>query len=197
MTKPEGRTPGLTMKEIRKRQEVFASAYADGMPAPDAAELAGYNRRNGSDLLRESAGVAKRVAELQRPYVISWKRLLVKAMAVLDAHLNESNGYAKELLGKLELGKQITAKEKAKFLKMLTVSASDRNTAVRLVTEVMSKINPKSLTDAAASEDAVMDKDEAIKAILGEDASGAPVDPAAPAEAEDETSSYLDDETIN
>lgn len=179
-------------KELLEKEKVFAEAYASGDAATVAAEKAGYSKYAGSQILKRGP-VRDRIMELQRPYTVSWKRLLVKAMHVLDSHLNDANGYARELLLELRERGKIAPADLKHFLKMLEVSASDKNTAVRLITDVMSKINPKSLTDAAAAEDAVMDKDTAIKQILGEDASGTPPDPSAPPD-EDEDVSL---ETIN
>jgi phage terminase small subunit len=176
---------------ILAQEEIFAQNYAAGDTAPEAAEKAGYaDKYWGSQLLKRPA-VTKRIMELQRPYAVSWKKLLVKAMHILDAHLSDSNDYARELLFELQRKGQITNAQLKSFVAMLKISASDRNTAVRLVTEVMSKINPKSLNDAASAEDQAMDRDEAIREMMGADATGAIADNSAPM---DPSEISLDDE---
>lgn len=181
--------------EILAQEDVFAQNYAAGDSHFDAAEKAGYDKYRGSELLKRPA-VIKRIMELQRPYTVSWKKLLVKSMHILDAHLSDANDYARELLFELQRGEKLTEKQVESFLKMLKVSAADRNTAVRLVTEVMGKINPKSLNDAASAEDEAMDRDEAIRAMLGEDASGEIADPAAPLE-DGDSGVAMEDEAIH
>jgi phage terminase small subunit len=154
---------------ILAQEEVFAQNYALGDTHFEAAEKAGYDKYRGSELLKRPA-VIKRVMELQRPYTVSWKKLLVKSMHALDANLADANDYARELLFELRKEGKLTEKQVQSFLGMLEVKASDRNTAARLVTDIMSKINPKSLNDAASAEDEAMGKDEAIRAMMGEDA---------------------------
>jgi phage terminase small subunit len=156
---------------ILAQEEVFAQNYAAGDSHFDAAEKAGYDKYRGSELLKRPA-VIKRVMELQRPYTVSWKKLLVKSMHALDANLADANDYARELLFELRRGEKLTDKQVQSFLEMLEVKPSDKNTAARLVTDIMSKINPKSLNDAATAEDEAMGRDEAIRAMMGADASG-------------------------
>jgi phage terminase small subunit len=164
---------------ILAQEEVFAQNYAAGDSHFDAAEKAGYDKYRGSELLKRPA-VIKRVMELQRPYTVSWKKLLVKSMHALDANLADANDYARELLFELRRGEKLSAKQVQSFLEMLEVKPSDKNTAARLVTDIMSKINPKSLNDAASAEDEAMGRDEAIRAMMGADASGEIVSNASP-----------------
>jgi transcriptional regulator with XRE-family HTH domain len=174
-------------EEILAQEDVFAQNYAAGDNHFDAAEKAGYDKYRGSELLKRPA-VIKRIMELQRPYTVSWKRLLVKSMHALDQNLADANDYARELLFELRKGEKLTQKQVACFLGMLEVKASDRNTAARLVTDIMSKINPKSLNDAASAEDENMSRDAAIREMMGEDAGGPVADNSAPEEADSEGS---------
>lgn len=171
---PAGRRKGGVDGPPTKQEETFARLYGTGMTARAAAEEAGYAKpeTEGSRLLRRRV-VADRVLAYMRPYVISWKKLLIKAQRVLDNHLDDSNEYAKELLEHLKAGGQIDSRTFAEFVKMLRVSAADRNTAAKMVIDAMAKINPKSLSDAAETEDAAMSRDEAVEAMLGADASPA------------------------
>jgi len=176
-----GRKPKSNPDKIGPKEEKFARLYASGLTKTEAAKEAGYEypAEEGNRLLRRRV-VADRVLSYMRPYMVSWKKLLLKAQKVLDNHLDDANEYAKELIDHMRDGGAIDARAYKEFLKMLNVSAADRNTAARLVIESMSKINPKSLSDAAGSEDAAMTRDEAVEAMLGADAEGEPVSDAAP-----------------
>jgi hypothetical protein len=176
--------PRKATDPLLPHEEVFAQAYADGMSSTQASEKAGLrDKYEGSRLLRRPV-VMRRIFELQRPYVVSWKHLLGKAQQVLDVHLSEPDGYAKELLLELKRQGKLTEKQVRAFLEVISVKPADRNTSARLVIEAMSKINPKSLTDAAAQEDEAMSRDRAIAEMLGEDRTEPVADAVAPVEAE-------------
>ena len=176
--------------KLTEKEEVWAQAIARGETRADAEREANFHSGDSTRLLRRAA-VLRRITELQRPYVVSWKQLLTKAQNVLDDHLDNGNEMAARLLQRLEMGGQITKLELRAFLKCAAVSSSDRNTAARLVIEAMAKINPKSLSDAASQEDAAQSRDEAIAAIMGPDADGPVASPDAPPDPDAET------ETIN
>lgn len=170
--------------ELLPKEEAFAQAYAAGDASTVASEKAGLRDKYEGRRLLTRPPVIRRILELQRPYAVSWKQLLGKAQQVLDVHLSEPDGYAKELLLELKRQGRLTDKQVEAFIECLSVKPADRNTSARLVIEAMSKINPKSLTDAAAQEDEAMSRDRAIAEMLGEDRTEPVADAAAPVDAE-------------
>lgn len=160
----------MAKKKLDPMQEKYAQGYASGLTKTEAAREAGYKFPNVEiGRLSKNPAVQDRILALQRPFVVTWKRLLVKAQRILNGHLDDPNEAAQEMLAILAADKKITKAQERNFLKLLKVSAGDRNTAARLVIEAMGKINPKSLNDAADVEDEKMGREEAIDTILGKD----------------------------
>ena len=163
----------MAERKLDTKQEKYAQNYAGGLSKTESARQAGYSFPNVEiGRLSKNRAVQDRILALQRPYVVTWKRLLIKAQKVLNAHLDNPNDFAEELLRRMAEGGEIAPREQREFLKMLKISPGDRNTSARLIIEAMSRINPKSLQDAADQEDDMMERDDAIQQILGEDASG-------------------------
>jgi len=139
---PKRNTP-LTGKE-----ETAARAMIGGASASKACKEAGYADPKGEkDRLLNKPRVRDFVIDRLQAKAVKWSLLRTKAMESLNHNLSQENWDERDNLGKP------------------IISAGDRNTASKIVLELLAKIDPKELADRATSADkaeTISDKAERI-----------------------------------
>ncbi len=136
-------------EELTGKEEAAARAIVKGQSITKSCEQAGYAdpKGEGDRLLRKDRVRDFVIGGLQR-HMVRWAQLRMKAMAALDFNLSKENW------------DQVDRFDKP------VISAGDRNSASKIVLELLAKIDPKELADRAHSADAAETLADKVHRIL-------------------------------
>jgi len=127
---------GKRREELTEKEGAAARALVSGLSPTKSCEQAGYADPKGeSDRLLAKPRVRDYVIGGLQRHMVRWAQLRTKAMAALDFNLSRENW------------DQVDRFDKP------VISAGDRNSASKIVLELLAKIDPKELADRAHSAD--------------------------------------------
>ena len=135
--------------ELTGKEDLAARAIVQGQSPTKSCEQAGYADPKGEvDRLLGKPRVRDFVIGRLQRTAVRWAQLRMKAMAALDHNLSKENWDQMDRFDKP------------------VISAGDRNSASKIVLELLAKIDPKELADRAHSADAAESLSDKVHRIL-------------------------------
>ena len=137
--------------KLTEKEASAARAMVAGVSATKACREAGYADPKGEgDRFLGKPRVRDFIIDRLQAKAVKWGPLRARAMNALDHNLSPENWEERDNLGKP------------------LVSASDRNSAAKIVLELLAKIDPSELADRAAKADEADLKTQAERILDGD-----------------------------